>query len=97
MVHVIAYDLREPNDTAEDYARVIDAIKEKFRTWCHLEKSVRLVDTSLAVSDVRDFMMTVVNDNDRVFVACLAGTWASQSLPKSRDDWLKKRDFECVT
>ena len=96
MVHFIAYDLREPNDTAEDYARVIDAIKEKFPTWCHLEKSVWLVDTSLAVSGVRDFMMTFVHENDRVFVACLAGSWASSSLPKSQADWLKKRDFECV-
>jgi hypothetical protein len=97
MVQIIAYDLRKPNDTAEDYARVIDAIKEKFPTWCHLEKSVWLVETSIEASDIRDFMMTLVNDNDRIFVACLAGSWASFSLPMSQVDWLKKRDFECVT
>jgi hypothetical protein len=97
MVQVIAYDLREPNDTTEDYERVIGAIKEKFPTWCHLEKSVWLVDTSLAVSSVRNFMKTRLNDDDRVFVACLSGDWASFCLPTNQVDWLNNRSFECVT
>ena len=97
MVHVIAYDLRQPNDTSEDYERVIGAIKDKFPTWCHLEKSVWLVDTSLEVSTVRDFIKACVNEDDRIFVACLSGDWASFCLPKSQVDWLKNRSFECVT
>ena len=29
VIHVLAYDLKEPNDTANDYARVISAIKSE--------------------------------------------------------------------
>ena len=93
MVHVIAYDLHERNDTAEDYERVIDAIREKFRSRCHVEKSVWLVDTSLNAGEVRDFMKTCVSEKDSVFVARLSGNWASSYLGDERANWLKARTF----
>jgi len=93
MGHAIAYDLHEPNDSSEDYERVIGAIKEKFPTWCHLEKSVWLVDTTLDAGQVRDFMQTCIHDKDTVFVARLSGNWASWRLTQSQADWLKARTF----
>ena len=53
MVFVITYDLRSPNDTSEDYKRVIATIKANF-TWCHLQKSVWLVESALSASEIRE-------------------------------------------
>jgi hypothetical protein len=93
VVHVIAYDLHEPNDTAEDYERLITAVKKRFSSWCHLEKSVWLVSTSMDAGEVRDFMKTCVNNSDTVFVARLSGNWGSWNLSQTQVDWLKAQTF----
>ncbi len=93
MIHVIAYDLHEPNDTAQDYERVIIAVKNKFPTWCHLEKSVWLVSSSLSAREVRDFMKTCINNADTVFVGRLSGNWGSWGLSQTQTDWLKAQTF----
>jgi|CZKX01.1.fsa_nt_gi hypothetical protein len=92
MVHVLAYDLESPNDTSEDYARVIAHIKETF-SWCHLEKSVWLIDTEMSAADVRDNVKLQLHDGDLLFVGRLQGTWASWNLGQKRTDWLMSRTF----
>ena len=37
VVYVVAYDLKSPHDTGDDYDRVIGAVKAEGTTWCHLE------------------------------------------------------------
>ena len=54
MVHIVAYDLISPNDTTADYDRVIAGLKATYGTWCHLEKSVWLIETDLEAQTVRD-------------------------------------------
>lgn len=93
VIHSIAYDLHQPNDKADDYERVIGALKKKFPTWCHLEESVWLVDTTLTAGEARDFMNTCISDKDTVFVARLSGNWASQRLSKEQVEWLNARNF----
>jgi hypothetical protein len=92
MVFVIAYDLRSPNDTAEDYERVIASIKANF-TWCHLQKSVWLVDSALSASEIRESIKPTLYNGDELFVARLHGNWASWALGDRRNDWLRKRSF----
>ena len=93
MIHMIAYDLKEPNDTAGDYERVIGGIKLAYPTWCHLEKSVWLVETDLDASAVRDAMKKLIYETDILFVAKLSGNWASWNIGKVRSDWLQGRTF----
>jgi hypothetical protein len=92
MVFVIAYDLRSPNDTPEDYERVIAQIKAKF-TWCHLEKSVWLVEAAYNASEIREIVKVSLHNADRLFVARLLGNWASWALGDERNNWLYKRSF----
>lgn len=93
MIHVVAYDLKEPNDTSEDYQRVISAIKTKFSSWCHIEKSVWLIDTPDGAGAVRDTLKTYMHDKDVLFVGRLSGNWASWNFGDERNEWLKARKF----
>lgn len=93
MIHVVAYDLRSPNDTADDYKSVIDAIKADFSSWCHIEKSVWLIDTNMDAGEVRDHLKAVLHDKDVLFVARLNGNWASWVFGDERNSWLKNRNF----
>jgi len=92
MIFVIAYDLRSPHDTAEDYERVIAQIKTA-PSWCHLEKSVWLVDSALNASEIRENLRPVLNSGDRLFVGRLQGNWASWAIGDERNNWLYKRTF----
>jgi len=92
MVHVLAYDLKAPNDTTEDYERVINHIKATF-TWCHLEKSVWLIDTTMDAGEVRDNVKPQMHADDLLFVGRLQGNWASWNLGEMRNNWLKGRVF----
>ena len=93
MVHIITYDLKSPNDTAEDYERVITGLKSAYGTWCHLEQSVWLVSTDKSASEVRDSIRGLLNTKDVLFVAKLSGNWASLNLTQSRINWIKAREF----
>ncbi len=92
MVFVIAYDLRSPNDTAEDYERLIANIKANF-TWCHLQKSVWLVESALSASEIRESIKPTLFNGDELFVARLQGNWASWTLGDRRNNWLRQRSF----
>ena len=93
MVHIISYDLKAPNDTAADYDRVIEGLKLVYPTWCHLEKSVWLVETDQGAADVRDAVKSLLNPLDILFVARLSGNWSSFNLGTTRAEWLKGRTF----
>jgi hypothetical protein len=92
MIHVVAYDLEAPNDTSEDYERLIAHIKATF-SWCHLEKSVWLIDTEMDAGAVRDNIKDQVHKGDLLFVGRLQGNWASWNLGEKRVDWLKSKIF----
>jgi hypothetical protein len=93
MVFLIAYDLKSPNDTSLDYQRVIGGIKSIYGSWCHLEKSVFLVDTISTSAAIRDSMKPYLHRGDSLFVSRLAAGWASYALGDERNTWLKARTF----
>ena len=93
MIHMVAYDLKTPNDTPENYELIIGAIKENFSRWCHIEKSVWLIDTELTVTAVRDLLRQSLTSGDLLFVARLKGGWASWNFGAKRNQWMKARTF----
>jgi len=93
LIHIITYDLKSPNDTADAYERVIGGLKAAYPTWCHLEKSVWLVETDQGAAEVRDAIKALLHSSDILFVARLSGNWASVNLGSTRSEWLKARTF----
>jgi hypothetical protein len=93
MIHMVAYDLKTPNDIAENYELIIGAIKSEFRSWCHIEQSVWLVDSEDNASTVRDSLKAYLHPGDVLFVAPLQGGWASWNFGNTRNEWLKGRTF----
>lgn len=88
MVQVVTYDLIDGNDTPENYSRIIDGIKARFPTWCHLEKSVWIIQTTLSTQDVREALKPFLSNGDRLFVGGLNGRWSSWNLGETRTKWL---------
>jgi hypothetical protein len=93
VVHIITYDLKSPNDTADDFTRVIDGLKSVYGSWCHVEKSVWIVSSSQDASEVRDSIKKFLLPTDILFVARLSGNWGSFNLTTNRVNWLKQQQF----
>jgi hypothetical protein len=93
MIYLIAYDLTTPNDTPDNYDSIINAIKSQFSGWCHIEKSVWLVDSELSASALRDELKGYLHADDILFVARLQGSWSSWNFGQKRNDWLKVTAF----
>jgi hypothetical protein len=93
LVHIITYDLKSPNDTSEDYERLIEGLKSTFSTWCHVEKSVWLVETVQDAPEVRNAIKPFLHPTDILFVARLSGNWGSVNLGPKRSEWIKGRTF----
>jgi hypothetical protein len=92
MVFIVAYDLRSPNDTSQDYERVIAHIKSNFN-WCHLQKSVWLIESPLNATEIRESIRPTLYSNDVLLVARLQGNWASWALGDVRNNWLRQHSF----
>jgi hypothetical protein len=93
VVHLVTYDLKSPNNTAEDYQRVIAGLKSAYPNWCHLENSVWIVVAPDSATDVRDNLKPFLNSGDILFVGRLQGNWGSYNLGSKRSEWLKSCVF----
>lgn len=93
MIHIVAYDLKQPNDTEANYELIIDALKSQFDSWCHIEQSVWIVDTKDDAGAIRDTLKNYVHEGDVLFVARLTGNWGSWNFGGKRNEWLKSRTF----
>lgn len=96
MIYVVAYDLKTPNDTSENYEIIIGAIKSLFDSWCHIEQSVWLVDTRSDAVAVRQALKDYLHSGDTLFVAPLGKAWASWNFGDERNNWLKSRTFSLL-
>ena len=93
MIHLVAYDLKIPNDIPENYELIIGAIKSEFNSWCHIEKSVWLVDSESDAVTVRDQLKRYLHPRDVLFVVPIQRSWASWNFGDVRNNWLKGRQF----
>jgi hypothetical protein len=93
MVHLISYDLTQPNDRPEDYTRVIDRIKTSFPAWAHVEESVWAVQTPLSAAAAFDQVAPAFKSGDKLHVARQSGAWKARNLPSNVAEWLKNADY----
>ena len=85
--YMIGYDL---NKAGQDYASLINKIKEIANGYWHHLDSTWLVNTNLTASDIIDRLVPFVDANDEILVIAVADDWASCGIAKSGNDWLKE-------
>lgn len=78
---IIEYDLCGDE---KNYQNLFDLIK-KFHYYAQVTKSTWIVKTDLSCEDVRNKLMSVLNKDDRLFVATLTGGAAWHKLLSSND------------
>lgn len=81
--YIISYDLR--ND--RNYDALYKAIKS-YPKWAHVVESTWAVVTTRKAVQIRDYLTTKVDDDDRVFVI-KSGTEAAWKNSICRNEWLK--------
>jgi hypothetical protein len=85
--YMIGYDL---NKTGQDYASLIQEIKEIANGYWHHLDSTWLVNSNLGASNIIDRLVPHVDANDEILVIAVADDWASYGIRKSGTDWLKE-------
>ena len=66
---IVEYDLRAPG---RDYESLYKAIKE-YEAWAHITESTWYIKTDSTCKQVRDKLLAVMDENDRLFVGELTG------------------------
>ena len=69
---IVEYDLRQ---TDRNYDALYNAIKG-YGTWAHVTESTWFIKTDETCVQVRDKLMELMDNNDRLFVGELSGTAA---------------------
>lgn len=89
MVLVVTYDLRKPG---KDNNSLFAAIEKLGGAWKPL-LSAWLVETNFSPLQVRDFLLSHMDQSDGLFVAQLVRNWAAHGLDPKGIEWLKGRSF----
>jgi hypothetical protein len=84
--YLISYDLIGPN---RDYTKIIEKIK-KYQTWARPLESVWIVKTNNSAAQIRDNLITVLDNNDKLFVVNLSRDAAWKNLSGELSNWIMK-------
>lgn len=84
--YVISYDLDQPG---QDYEDLFELIKS-YGTWCHAMESTWFIVTDEDAQTIRDYLLTTMDSNDKLFVGKLSGEGAWSGLGTKKNQWLKK-------
>ncbi len=84
--YLIGYDLDKPG---QDYEDLYKAIKD-IGTWWHCLDSTWLIKSNLSAVSIRDRLMKIMDNNDKLLVARLSNEVAWFGFDGNCSDWLKK-------
>jgi hypothetical protein len=87
-VLMVSYDLGVP-ETSDTYKRFIQAIKNLGTNWAKPLKSQFFITTDLSVPAVRDALLPLMDQNDRLLVIEVTRNWATRGVPSDVTEWLK--------
>ena len=82
--YLIGYDLDKPG---QDYSNLIEAIK-KIGTWWHCLDSTWLVKSNYTATQIRDYLLPHIDQNDELLVALLSGEAAWYGFKGDCSTWL---------
>lgn len=87
MVYLITYNL---NKEGQDYEALYKAIRDISPAWCRFMKSAWFVDTPKSEEQIRDYLLTVMDKNDLLFITKVSKQYKGW-LTDDVWDWLKDR------
>lgn len=82
---IVTYDLCAPG---RNYDRLYEYLKS-FPIWAHITESTWFISSGKNCNVIANEMTSFLDDNDRVFVACLSG-YAAWSNVLCESDYLKQ-------
>lgn len=86
-VYVISYDLKSPG---RNYSELYRRIKS-YSGWAHIVESTWAVVSTQTSVQVRDYLSSALDSNDRLFVGVLRAPAAwTDSIPDEVSRWLKR-------
>lgn len=80
---MITYDLVDQRD----YQSIYDAMAEQDAV--RLLESVWLISTSSSSAEIRDWLKSLTDNDDKIAVIQISGGWATSMVDKDAVDWLK--------
>lgn len=83
--YIISYDLCQPN---RDYVTFYNALKS-FPIWGRLTESTWAVVSNKTCVEIRDYLMTFIDDDDRLIVV-LGGKSAAWVRVIADNNWVKE-------
>jgi hypothetical protein len=84
-VLIISYDLKNPGRNYESLIKLIKA----YPSWARLGGSAYLIYTSNTPVEVRDNLMRVLDNNDKLFVGTAPAPSAWTGMPDEVSNWLQ--------
>jgi hypothetical protein len=87
-VYSITYDLIKD----KDYSKLIEAIKSVSGYWATPTKSQWLVDTTKSEIEIRDYLLSYIDRDDKIFVCKIdMPCWATRNISEDVLKWLHDR------
>lgn len=83
--HLITYDLIGPKN--RDYENISEKIKN-FPRWAHVLESAWIVKSEKSTKEIRDELLSFMDNNDRLFVSQLTGQCSWNNLNNELSHWL---------
>ena len=85
--YIVTYDLHAKG---QNYDCIHQKLKSYGTNW-HVQGSVWLIQTSQSAVQVRDYLSTCLDSNDKLLVAKLSGEAAWKGYSQKVTDWIKAR------
>lgn len=85
--YIISYDLKNPGQNYQNLVKEIHS----YSAWARLGGSTYVITTNDNVVTVRNNLLKVLDDNDKLFVGVINAPAAWFGLGEDVSDWLKNK------
>jgi len=83
--YIISYDLRNPG---QNYETLLQRIKS-YSSWARLGGSAYIIISNDSAADIRNYLMAVLDNNDKIFVGVVNAPAAWRGLGDEVSQWLR--------
>ncbi len=83
--YIVTYDLKNPGQNYEALIKIIHS----YSAWARLGDSAYVITSKLNAASVRDKLIKVLDNNDKLFVGKVNAPAAWYGLSEEVSDWLK--------